>query len=236
MFRSFRRSSAFHLAFAVLFMLVVTSYATAHFVWIDSEPTPDGLLIRSGFGEPDGWDPDLAARMGKSTFWVRRDGKTKPVAVPLDKKEQEYRTTLPGETPGTVLAATDFGVIQFGGNPPAWLRYTAKHLVGTPETWNDATPTDDLRIEVLAKREGDHVTLRVLHLGRPLGGAVIKAYPADEEKTELTTDEDGVAQWKVSTAGKYSLYVGTTTPTAGELDGKKYDVLKDYATLTFRLP
>ena len=51
----------------------------------------------------------------------------------------------------------------------------------------------------------------------------------------MTTDEDGTARWKLTAKGSHSLYVGTTTPTPGEANGKKYDVLKDYATLTFRL-
>lgn len=221
---------------AMLLVATAVSSTKAHFVWIESQPTGAGLLIRSGFGEPDGWDPDLVARMGKSTFWIRRGDESTEVAVPLDLKEQEYRATLDGAAPDAVLAATDFGVIQFGGNPPSWLRYTAKHLVGPPESWQDDAPMNDLRIEVLATHEGDHVALRVLHLGRPLVGASIKAYPADDAKVDLTTDEDGTARWNVSKAGLYALYVGTTTPTAGELDGKKYEALKDYATLTFRLP
>lgn len=221
---------------AAVLMLVIASSAAAHFVYVETQPTDQGLLIRSGFGEPSGWDPDLVDRMSKSTFWTRAGGKLQTVAVPLDAAEQEYRTTLPGAAPDAVLAAADFGVIQFGNNPPSWLRYTAKNLVGAPDHWNDETPSKELRIEVLAKREGDDVVLRVLYLGKPLNGATIKTYPAKGENVELTTDEDGTARWKLTEPGLHSLYVGTTTPTPGEVDGKKYDVLKDYATLTFRLP
>lgn len=223
-------------SWSVVLPLVVVSTAAAHFVYVESQPTAAGLLVRSGFGEPSGWDPDLVGRMSKSTFWTRNGSTLKEIALPLDQTEQEYRTTLAGAAPEAVLAATDFGVIQFGPNPPSWLRYTAKNLVGTPDQWNDETPTKELRIEVLAKREGDDVVLRVLFLGKPLNGATIKTYPAKGENIELTTDEDGTARWKLTEAGLHSLYVGTTTPTAGEVDGKKYDALKDYATLTFRLP
>jgi hypothetical protein len=223
-------------AAAAALVAVLVAQASAHFVYVDSQPTDKGLLVKSGFGEPSGWDPDLVTRMSNSTFWTRTGGALKEIQVPLDEKEQEYRTTLAGPAPDAVLAATDFGVIAFGGNPPSWLRYTAKHLVGTPERWNDETPTKELRIEVLARREGDDVVLRVLHLGKPLAGATIKTYPAEGENVELTTDEDGTARWKLSVKGSHSLYVGTTTQTPGETNGKKYETLKDYATLTFRLP
>src|SRR5688500_2841612 len=131
----------FRASAAVLLTLFVAAQATAHFVWINSDATSIGLLVRCGFGALDGWDADLVERMSKSVFWTRKSGETKTVAVPLDAKEKEYRAMLPGPSPDAVLAATDFGVIAFGGNPPSWLRYTAKHLVGKPETWNDEKPT-----------------------------------------------------------------------------------------------
>jgi len=214
----------------------IGSTASAHFVWIESQPGDAGLLIRSGFGEPDGWDPDLVDRMGKSTFRLRYGSELKPTTLPLHDGEKEYRADVSGPAPDAVLGTTDFGVIQFGGNPPSWLRYTAKHLVGTPDAWHDDQPTKDLRIEVLARRDGDRVVLKVLHLGKPAVGAVIKTFPAEGDSATLTTDASGEAVWEAKAAGTYACYVGVTTPEPGDVDGKKYDALKDYATLTFRLP
>jgi hypothetical protein len=226
------------LVLSLVTTLVVASVASAHFVWIESSPTAAGLQIRSGFGEPEGWDPDLVDRMSRSKFWTRAGGTLKPLEIAIDKTEREYRTVVTGKSPDAVLAAADFGVVQFGPNPPSWLRYTAKHLTGVPETWNEDTPSKDLRIEVTAKRVGDDVVLRVVHLGKPLSQASIKAFPPSQsgEKVELTTDEDGVAKWPAKASGNYALYVGTTVPATGEIDGKKYEALKDYATLTFRIP
>lgn len=231
--KSFRRSLFGGLA---LLFLGQPSSASAHFVWIETAAEGDRLAVRSGFGEMSGWDPDLVDRMKDSQFWTRGAGGLQPLAVAVDEKEKEYRTTVEGTKPTTVLAATNFGVIQFGASPPSWLRYTAKNLVGEPKTWGDDQPTKDLRIELLASLDADRVTLKALHLGKPLAGAKIKGENAKGESVELTTDEQGVAHWPMVGAGRYACYVGTTTKTGGELNGKKYDVLKDYTTLTFTIP
>ena len=215
---------------------IFASSALAHFVWIETKPTDAGLLVRSGFGEIDGWDPDFVDRMANSTFWVRSGTGLKPLSLPLDKKEAEYRTTVADAQANAVLGATDYGIIAFGKSPPSHLRYTAKSLVGLPADWNDAKPTAELRIEVLAKLDGKNVALQVLHLGKPLAAAKIKARTPAGDAVELLTDDQGKALWPTAGAGHYSLYVGTTTNTAGELNGKKFEALKDYATLTFVLP
>ena len=210
---------------------IIASSALAHFVWIETKPTDAGLLVRSGFGEIDGWDPDFIDRMANSTFWVRSATGMKPLSLPLDKKEAEYRATVADVHANAVLGATDYGIIAFGKSPPSHLRYTAKSFVGSPADWNDAKPTAELRIEVLAKLDGKNVALQVLHLGKPLAAAKNAGLAV-----ELLTDEQGTALWPTAGAGLYSLYVGTTTNTTGELNGKKFEALKDYATLTFVLP
>jgi hypothetical protein len=209
--------------------------ASAHFVWIETEPAGKGTLVRAGFGEVNGWDPDLIDKIKNSRFWTRSKNGTAPLAIAVDPKEKEYRATIEGPAPAAVLAATDYGVIQFGKAPASWLRYTSKHLVGAPAEWNDKTPTKDLRIEVLAEHDGDAVRLQVLFLGNPAADAVIKGEGPDGKHVELKSDAEGRARWPLSGPGLYSCFVGITTETPGELDGKKYVVEKDYAALNFRI-
>jgi len=208
---------------------------SAHFVWIETEPAGKGTLVRAGFGEVDGWDPDLIGNIKNSRFWIRSKGGTAPLAMAGDDKEKEYRTMIEGPAPAAVLAATDYGVIQFGKAPTSWLRYTSKHLVGAPAEWNDAAPTKDLRVELLARHDGEAVSLQALFLGKPAADAVIKGETPEGKHVELKTDAEGRAGWPLSGPGRYSCYVGVTTETPGELDGKKYVVLKDYAALNFRI-
>jgi uncharacterized GH25 family protein len=212
-----------------------TATASAHFVWIESSSEEKGTLVRAGFGEAGAWDPDLIDKIKNSRFWTRSDAGVAPLAIAVDEKEKEYRTTIEGPRPAAVLAATDYGVIQFGKFPPSWLRYTSKHLTGTPEKWNDKTPAKELRVEIMAEHDGDAVKLQAFFLGKPLADAVIKGETPDGKNVELKTDAEGRARWPLSGPGLYSCFVGATTETPGELEGKKYDVLKDYAALNFRI-
>ncbi len=225
----------FCIAAAALIATCLASTANAHFVWIETEPSGSESLIRSGFGEPDGWDPDLVDRMQAAKFWLRGAEDLKPLDLKLDAKEREYRGLVSGTRPASVIGSCDFGVIQLGSNPPSWLRYTAKSLIGAPKDWPQQQATADLRIELLATLDGVDVRLDALHLGKPLAGAKIKCTSPKDQRLELVTDADGVARWPLAGDGLYACYVGVTVPSAGTNDGKSYEVLKDYTTLTFRV-
>lgn len=214
---------------------LLASSAWAHFVWIETKPVDGGLLVRSGFGEPDGWDADLAEKIGQSTYRLRTATGLKPLSMPLDKTEKEYRAVINDTTANAVIGVTDWGIFTMGKGP-SHLRYTSKTLIGPPAAWGDDKPTADLRIEALAKLDGKDVVLTVLHLGKPLAGAKIAGYNPSGEKVELKTGDDGVAKWPTAGAGSYRLYVGTSTKSEGELNGKKFEGLSDYTTLTFTLP
>ena len=221
--------------FAVAVWLLVAAVSSAHFVFIESAAEGDRLLVRSGFGELDGWDPDLVGRMSNSTFQLRTTKGLKPLAMKVDDQEKEYRAAIEGEKPKAVLGVTDFGTIQFGTSPTSRLRYTAKHLVGDSKNWGEDKPTKDLRIELIAKLEGDKMKLRAIFLGKPLTGAKIKGATPSGNDFELLTDAKGQAELPVGELGHYAMYVGTTTEKTGEINGKEYDVLKDYTTLTFTI-
>ncbi|HEY5313219.1 MAG TPA: hypothetical protein VIK18_11900 [Pirellulales bacterium] len=222
-------------ALAVAAVFAGASTAGAHFVWIESEEHGDQVLVRSGFGEADGWDPDLIDRMQAVQFWLRTPAGLQPLDVPLNAKEHEYRAEIPAKRPLAILAKCDFGVVQLGGKAPTWLRYTAKSLFGPAAAWADDRPTTELRIELLATFERDHVRLTAWHLGQPLAAAKIKATSPKGDRIELVTDSKGIARWRVDAPGVYVCYVGTTVQQAGERDRKPYETLKDYTTLTFRI-
>jgi hypothetical protein len=224
------------LGFGLYFLLAAcVSPAEAHFVWIETNAGDQKLLVRSGFGEIGDWDVDLADRMSKSQFWTRSTEGLKPLTLPFDATEKGYRANLSGSLPNAVVGRCDFNVVKLGSKPATWLRYTAKSLVGPPVGWLDTKPTADLRIELLAMLESKDVRLTVLHLGKPLAGAKIKGEGPNDSHVELITDEQGVARWPLNGTGSYACFVGTTVEGSGEQDGKSYESLKDYATLTFKL-
>lgn len=221
-------------AVAALLVLSAAATVSAHFVWVEST-TKDGRTdVRAGFGEGGDWDQALVDKIAQTKYWARVDGKLQSLEMPLDKKAEEYRGKVEGKTPSAIIGVCDFGIFQRG--PKAGrLRYTAKNLIGSPTAWQDSTPNKDLRIEVLAGVEGNDVKLQVLFLGKPLPLAKIKATNPNGDDVELKTDAEGVAHWPQAGGGVYRCYVGTTTNEAGEHEGKKFDVLMDYASLTFEI-
>lgn len=220
------------LGIAVVF--VGAAAASAHFVWIESTAKDGQLLVRSGFGESGGWDPDLVEKIGQTKYWTRKSGKLEPLALPLDATEKEYRAKLSAAGIDAIIGNCDYGLAKFGPKP-SHLRYTAKHLIGAPSAWKDTTPNQDLRIELLASHDGDAVKLQALFLGKPLAAVKIKASNPDGKEVVLTADADGVARWPLVGGGVYRCFVGTTTQEAGEVGGEKVEVSKDYTSLTFEI-
>jgi hypothetical protein len=207
--------------------------AAAHFVWIETQPADGALLVRSGFGEAGDWDPELADRMRGAEFWRQTAAGLEPLEMKWDADQSDYRQVVAAARPTAIVASCDFGVVQFGGNPPAWLRYTAKSMVGPPAAWTAPRPEPKLRIEILPTFAAGAVRLKALHLGQPLVGAKIKCNAPDKDRIELLTDERGEAKWVCDEAGLYACYVGATVPSAGKIGNAAYESLKDYATLTF---
>lgn len=225
----------FAAAAAALACLAAT--AEAHFVWIDVEPQDRAWLVRAGFGDPGGWDSDYIDRITQTEFWARStSGDLARLSLAVDEESKELRGTLTDKSAAAIVAACEYGVVQFGQGGPFYLRYSAKRLLEAPADWHDAEPAKPLRAEILARREGDGVRLTALHQGKPLAAAQIRAYTPDGRRVELTTDDAGEAHWQTPRSGTYNCYFGTTIEKAGQHDGQAYDSQKDYATLTFELP
>ncbi|MBA4018593.1 MAG: hypothetical protein C0483_15620 [Pirellula sp.] len=227
-----RKSPLRFAALSAAMLLASASIASAHFVWIDSTTEGEKTLIKSGFGEPGGWDPDLIDKISATVYSVKSKSGLKKLDMKLDTVEKEYRTTIEGAAPAAIVGTTDYGVVQFGPSPAGYLRYTAKRLLGDPQKWNDSA-TSSLRIELVAKFAGDHVDLQALYLGKPAADAKIKATLPNGDEVEMVTDAKGRAIWQLAGPGNYGCYLGVKTPKEGTHGEKKYAVLMDYTTLSF---
>jgi hypothetical protein len=218
--------------------LALTQTAAAHFVWINSAAKDGKLVITSGLGEPGEYDKRFADRIKQTVYWTEgAAGKKTPLAMPLDAAAGEYRNELAGPAPTVILGTCDYGIFQRPNAPASHLQYTAKRIVKPTVGWKDAKPRKDLRIELLADFvAADKVVLRVVHHGKPLANAEIKYFGPNDDGGTLKTNADGAAEWKLKAPGEHSCFVGTTVKKAGEVNGKKYDAERDYATLTFAKP
>ena len=88
----------------------------------------------------------------------------------------------------------------------------------------------------MATIEGDKVHLSALHDGRPVPGAVFQTVDESLANDELKADAQGRATWKVPYAGNFSVYTSRVAKEAGEHGGKKYQEVREFATLAFTWP
>jgi len=81
------------------------------------------------------------------------------------------------------------------------------------------------------------LTLTVLYRGKPAAKENVVIVDPSEEHHELTTDQNGEVTLPELIAGAYAVRSNVNnTSTSGERDGKKYNQVWHYATLTFNVP
>jgi hypothetical protein len=93
-----------------------------------------------------------------------------------------------------------------------------------------------LGLELFAHRDGSEVLATLKHNGKIVPNAVVKLHEpgADAEKPrDLTTNAQGQIRFDASESGLYGLRTTAVENTPGTFEGKKYDLLRRYTTLTF---
>jgi hypothetical protein len=192
--------------------LILTAPARAHFPWLLPPQGARGpvQLVFSDTLKPD--DPALLKKLvATELFVIGADGKSLPVKATEGKDALEI--TVPDGDLRVLAGVCRYGVVQRGEMPPFLLTYYPKTFVGqlAPATFL-YKGNDRLTLEIVPVAKKPAVC--VLWQGKPLAGATIL----------------------LLTPGLYGLRVLHTEKKAGEVDGKKYQEARHYATLTIRVP
>jgi hypothetical protein len=128
------------------------------------------------------------------------------------------------------------------------LRYYPKAVAGLGAELNRMTPKQEIPFEIQPTFEtggpgrgketssGGRIRLVALRNGKPIGGAVFTAVDSDLSEETIKAGPDGTAGWTPPSPGRYSIYVRETLKQKGALDGKKYDEVREFATLAFEWP
>lgn len=230
-----RRFSVPLVAGCLVANLALSTPALAHFVWIRSEFAGQELLVEAGFGDPQGWDAEYSDSIAGTKYFVRTGaGKEEPIELVFNKEAQAYVARAAYSGPAAVLGICEYGTFSFGGKP-SLLRYYAKRLTGSPETWVKLAGSEKLAIEAVPALIGTEIEVTVMASGKPVPNADLKIYGPKSKGVAAKTDSDGKVRWTTEGAGDYSLYVGRKLDGKGEHEGKAYDGVREYATLTFTL-
>ena len=222
---------------AALFMqCAILQTANAHFIWLLPSVDKDVQKVDVYFSEaaqPD--DPELLEGLQGMTVW-RVSAKGKPIKLSLKKTEE----ALQAETDVAEVAASlfagrhDYGVIT-RGEKPFLLRYYAKTGPAlTDAAWTNVKTAEQLDLDIVPhKMEDGKLKLVVSFQGKPVVGAEVKGYGPELDEFEASTDKDGAVVVAVVQPGEYGFRAKHVEATAGELDGKKYDDIRHYSTVTF---
>jgi hypothetical protein len=213
----------------LVFGLLAPGSARAHFLWLTAERAepPEVHAFLSETPTPD--LPELLkviARAeitagGRRLSWTRAD--------------DTYKVELPRSSPGVkvVDGFCDLGVLKRGGSTFRLL-YTARVQFG-PSAATEAEAADHLRLRLIAQ-PGRPPAVVVRFRGKPVAGAVIKAFPDEGEAVELKSGPEGRVEAPGVAEGRTGLLARWVEAAPGEHNGKPYVEVRHYATLTVAPP
>jgi uncharacterized GH25 family protein len=205
--------------------LFAVAVAQAHFPFI--VPDDKGESAKVVFS--DTLDPDTNVNIEKiaNTKLTLRDAAGKESSLEWKKGDGFYAVNVPGRGDRVVYGTTDYGVLQKGDSKPFKLAYFPKAVLGNA----NAKPVGEkLALEVIAEGGPGKVRFRVLAAGKPLADSEVSVMLPGGEKKSAKTDKDGYTP-AFEAAGRFGVYAKQVEAKSGEHAGKKFEEIRNYATL-----
>lgn len=206
----------------------------AHFLWLLPETTGPSPKVHVYFSEsasPD--DPSLLDRVTKAEVWslgVRGGAQ----ALTLAKAGDDLAAPLSGAAASsTIILRHNYGVVA-KGDAPFLLNYGAKaYPFALPGSWRAVADSERLPLEVVPKLDGRQVVLTVTWQGKPLAkSAVHVSGDGLAEAIDGETDAEGRLAVALPKSGVYSIRAKHVEDKKGDLEGKAYEQIRYYSTLT----
>ncbi len=224
------------LLLSVVICGLATAQAQAHFLFIRiGPPAEGGRAAEVYFSEQaEAGDPQFIDKIAQTQLWLQTaPGKWEPLKV--HKGTDRLRAHVPASGSLVVAGSCQYGVLARPKRVPFLLCHYPKAFAGNPEELNRMQPLGKTPLEVMATVEGGQVTFVALRDGKPIPNARFTTVDAKLANEQLTAGEDGRATWKPA-PGRYSVYTSAIRKEAGEAGGKKYEEIREFATLAFTWP
>jgi hypothetical protein len=145
-----------------------------------------------------------------------------------------------------VVGQCEYGVLARPNQTPFLLRYYPKAVAGLPDELNRLTPRREISFEIQPTFENDgqnskktgstRVRLVALRDGKPIKNAAFTAVDSSLNEQTVKAGPDGVAIWTPPAPGRYSVYTREDLKQPGTLAAKKYDEIREFATLALDWP
>ena len=221
----------------VLAMALSAGRADAHYLFVRILPPAEGgRAAEVYFSElAEAGDSRFVDKIAATRLWLQKaPGVFEP--LPVHKATDRLRAWVP--TTGSLLVVGEcrYGVLAREKQVPFLLRHFPKALAGNPDELNRLRPHGKMPLEIAVTCEKDGLRLLALKDGRPVAGAEFITVDAKLANTKHRAGADGQALWKPSAPGVYSIYTRDTRTESGEEGGKKYDEIRDFATVSLSWP
>ena len=216
--------------FTIFFLFFLPVVACAHFPFLVPDGPSKGKAVFSDTLKPD--DKGVPVdKIAGTKLAVLASGKAADLTLTLDKAANCYTFEVQGTGSRIVVGTTDYGVLQRGEGKPMWLRYYPKAIFGDIPAVENATAGPIVPLELVPIVDGGKLKFKALAAGKALAKAEVTVMIPGEEKTKVVvTDESGMTA-AFDIAGPYGAYVRQVEAKSGEQGGKKYEEVRNYATL-----
>lgn len=217
--------------------LMAVAPARAHFLFIRILPPAEGgRAAEVYFSElAQAGDPRFIAKIAHSELWLQKPPGSF-AALKIHKASDRLRAWVPESGSLVVVGRCEYGVLARPRQTPFLLRYFPKAAAGSAAELNKMQAHGKLPLEIVVSFAGDSLNLVALKDGKPVPRAEFVTVDANLVNDKLTANEAGQAKWKPPAAGVYSIYTRDTRKESGEAKGKKYEEIRDFATVAFSWP
>jgi hypothetical protein len=199
-------------------------------------PAEGGRAAEVYFSElAEAGDPRFVNKIAQTELWLQKTP-GRFVALKVHKTTDRLRAWVPEEGVVVVVGRCVYGVLARPRQTPFLLRHFPKALAGPPTELNKMQAYGKLPLEIVAAFEDHGVRLTALKDGKPVPKAQFVTVDARLTNVQLTADKDGKALWRPPADGVYAVYVRETRKESGEAGGKKYEEIRDFATVAFTWP
>lgn len=219
---------------AIAVVLGLATAACAHFPFLVPDGPGKGKAVFSDNLKPDKDVP--VERIAGTKLVVIADGKATDLTWTLDKAANCYTFDVPGSGSRIVVGTCEYGVLQRGDTKPFLLHYYPKAIFGDLPAPEQATAGGKVPLELVPIAKDGKLRFKALADGKPLAKTeVTMLVPGEMKGNIVTTDEAGLTP-EFDKVGVYGAQVRRVETKAGERDGKKYEEVRQYATVVVTLP
>jgi hypothetical protein len=211
--------------------------ARAHFLFINiRQPAEAGRIAEIYFNDlPAAGDSKLIDKVSQTRLWLL-SGSAEPREVKVHKGADRLRAILPASGTVTLIGECEYGVLARPNQAPFLLRYYPKAIAGSLKELSHLSPTHKTPVEIVGMIDNDSLQLALLRSDQPVPDVEFTILDAKQTNEKIKADSSGHITWKPKAPGRYAVYARAMTKNPGELNGQKYDEIREYATLSFNWP